>query len=275
GASYISLAENRGRPPNTNSREWAPLESGGAAGPDGPAGIAGARGPMGAQGPAGPNGATGPSGLPGKPGPAGPPGATGTTGAPGAQGAAGPPGAPGKAGAPGPVGPPGLAGPAGPPGPAVKGAGVVIVDANGKFVAFVFGNSYMKLNGMTFNIGNNLTLQGLLGYTDTALTFLHLKPDCSDPRLFENFDVPVRNMLLITRPTGEHDGWYATNPSIQNVVAAETFFGQPDVTQPGTCQLFFASGESFPDLVGPAAYINLDSQGWVPPFKSRLTGPAN
>src|SRR6185437_16240471 len=146
GASYISLAENRGRPPNTNSREWAPLESGGAAGPDGPAGIAGARGPMGAQGPAGPNGATGPSGLPGKPGPAGPPGATGTTGAPGAQGAAGPPGAPGKAGAPGPVGP---------PGPAAKGAGVVIVDANGKFVAFVFGNSYMKLNGMTFNIGRH------------------------------------------------------------------------------------------------------------------------
>lgn len=264
GASYISLNGNRGKPPNISIHEWAPLESAGTVGPAGPAGAAGVRGPAGAPGPAGPNGAAGPSGLPGRQGPVGPAGAVGPAGPPGAPGPVGTPGLPGKAGVPGPMGPPGLAGPAGPPGPAGPGVGIVLVDANGKFVAVEQGNSYVKVNGLTINAGNSISEQGIIGYNANALTFLHQKPDCSDTRLFSTDSDLVRNMLVINTT-----GWYATIVSMQNVVALETFSGpDADVTQPGQCQPFG------PELVlaGPATSFDLSSMGWVTPFSTRLTG---
>lgn len=268
GASYISLGENRGRSPNTSSHEWAPLESAGPVGVEGPAGAPGVMGPMGTRGPSGPNGTAGASGLPGRQGSVGPAGPMGPAGPQGAPGPAGTQGSSGKPGAPGPVGPPGLAGPQGPPRAPGKGVGVKVVDANGKFVAFVFGNAFMKLNGMTFNVGNSLTLQGIIGTDTSSLTFFHTKPDCSDQRLFETFPELPPNMLIVNT-----SGWYAVSPTIQNVVAEETFGSGADLSKPGNCQVDFPFG--LPDLVGPAASIDLNSQGWVPPFTSQLSNTNN
>jgi hypothetical protein len=267
GASYISLAENRGRSPNTSSHEWARFENAGPVGAEGSAGAAGVAGPTGVRGPSGPNGTPGASGLPGPQGPVGPAGALGPAGPQGAPGPAGTPGSAGKPGTSGPAGPPGLAGPQGPPGAPGKGVGVKVVDANGKFVAFVFGNVFMKLNGMTFNVGNALTLQGgILGTDTSSLTFLHTKPDCSDPRLFETFPELPPNMLVVNT-----SGWYAVAPTMQTVVAGEFFGPGADLSKPGNCM----SEGSFPDLVGPAASIDLNSQGWVTPFSSQLSNTNN
>jgi Collagen triple helix repeat (20 copies) len=266
GASYLSLSENRGRSPNTSSHEWAPFESAGPVGAEGSAGAPGIVGPTGVRGPSGLNGTAGASGLPGRPGPVGPAGAVGPAGPQGAPGPAGTPGSPGKPGTSGPAGPPGLAGPQGPPGVPGKGVGMKVVDANGKFVAFVFGNAFMKLNGMTFNVGNPLTPQGIIGTDTSSLTFFHTKPDCSDQRLFETFQELPPNMLVVNT-----SGWYAVSPTMQNVVAGEFFGPGADLSKPGRC-LFEGS---FPDLVGPAASIDLNSQGWVPPFTSQLSNTNN
>ena len=267
GASYISLGENRDQSPSTSSHEWVPLESAGPIGAEGAPGAPGIMGPTGARGPSGPKGTAGASGLQGRQGPVGPAGAMGPAGLRGATGPAGTPGSPGKPGTPGPAGPPGLAGPQGPPGVPGKGVGVKVVDANGKFVAFVFGDVFMKLNGMTFNVGNPITLQGGVSGTDTSsLTFLHKKPDCSDQRLFETFPELPPNMLIVNTT-----GWYAVAPTMQTVVAGEFFGPGADLSKPGNC---LPEG-SFPDLVGPAASIDLNFQGWVTPFTSRLSNTNN
>lgn len=68
-------------------------------------------------------------------------------------------------------------------------------------------------------------------------------------------------------------GWYAVSPTIENVVAGETFAAGADVSKPGNCQVFWPAGNQV--LVGPAASIDLNSQGWVTPFRSQLSNTNN
>lgn len=102
-ANFSTLADES----NAQDTRITTLESGGAAGEQGPPG------PQGEQGPAGPQGE---QGLAGEPGPAGPQGEQGPAGEPGPQGPQGEQGPPGEQGSIGPPGPPGLQGEQGPTG---------------------------------------------------------------------------------------------------------------------------------------------------------------
>jgi hypothetical protein len=73
GSSYLCLVRNSGVAPNTNTGDWALLDSAGAQGPRGATGAIGPEGPPGLQGAVGP---AGPRGVPGPPGPAGAAGKT-------------------------------------------------------------------------------------------------------------------------------------------------------------------------------------------------------
>ena len=113
GSSYIALAANVGREPDSSPAYWGLLAAAGAAGPagqtgatgmQGPTGYAGSVGPFGEQGATGPQGsagatgAAGATGSAGPTGPTGPAGATGATGLPGINGTNGIDGAAGRAG---------------------------------------------------------------------------------------------------------------------------------------------------------------------------------
>src|SRR5581483_6958571 len=139
GSNYLSLVKNAGIPPDTNTGDWALLDSpgpAGPAGPPGPAGLPGVAGPAGAAGPAGPAGLAGPPGPVGAAGPRGPAGAAGALGLIGPRGAPGPVGARGVMGARGPAGPTGPQGPQGLAGRSEAGDVPTIVDATGRFVAY-------------------------------------------------------------------------------------------------------------------------------------------
>lgn len=268
GVSYLALARNRDVAPNTNTNDWAALS---AAAPSGAAGSAGPAGPAGIAGPAGAVGPVGPAGLPGPQGPKGPTGATGAAGPAGPAGAAGPTGlagAPGSAGAAGPRGPAGAAGPQGLPGPkgsSAPGHKLVLLDANGKFVAvpsFGFYNYYMLLNGHIVNA--DFVPSGFAQVNITQLFFVHTTGDCTGQRYWSTgggtSGLPVQTMSVYGT-TG-----YTQGLPLQTIVinSVEQFApGDDPSKQASGCILL--NGYS-PAPYGPLATLDINSLGFTPPF---------
>jgi hypothetical protein len=123
GSSYICVANNTNKSPDSNPLFWALLASSGATGVTGPTGVfgvSGVTGVTGVTGVSGIDGVTGPSGIDGVTGPSGVTGVTGVTGPIGATGVSGA-GETGVTGVTGPAGPTGVTGPIGATG--VSGAG--------------------------------------------------------------------------------------------------------------------------------------------------------
>jgi len=194
-------------------------------GPQGPAGVAGATGAPGKQGLAGKNGINGTNGAPGKQGLAGKNGINGINGAPGKQGnpgiagkngtngingAPGKQGNPGLAGkngtngingAPGKQGKPGLAGKngtiglTGQPGTPGKGSAIVLADANGQFIGYIYGYSA---------IGGTYEIITSTGNTATISAFDGLEPLLwiSSNRLFSSINCAGIEYIEASGPLG-------------------------------------------------------------------------
>jgi Collagen triple helix repeat (20 copies) len=270
GSSYLCLVRNSGVAPNTNTGDWALLDSAGAPGPRGATGATGPEGPPGPQGAVGP---AGPRGVPGPAGPAGGAGPQGAAGAPGPAGAVGPMGAaglPGPRGAVGSPGPAGLAGSQGPQGPAglTESADVpVVVDSAGKFVASAVYDDYMQ-------IGNDFVSLGLLvlpevssptGFVESdagGFNFYHVAANCAGPRLVLGYDSFIGPLLV-----QNNIGYYPTGPLIaQTVQSVENFLSGEDVSQPSA----HCSSSNLPisslSVYGALKTVNMSSFGLVPPF---------
>lgn len=271
GASYLCLVKNDGVEPNTNTGDWALLDSPGAAGPKGPTGPAG---PPGVQGPAGAVGPAGPRGVPGLAGPvgaAGPKGATGSAGPAGAvgpMGATGPAGARGATGAQGPAGPQGLQGPQGPAGLTETHDVPIIVDSTGKFVAYhgwleiaQYGSDFVQLNL------SPATATGFDPESASTFIFYHAAFSCAGPRLMMSNSDLLGPMQVSTANIGYYPAAPFTQPTVQS---AETFLDGEDVSQPST-----HCGAPGP-LPGPPLYwgvvktLDTNSLGLVPPFVDTL-----
>jgi hypothetical protein len=268
GVTYLSLARNRDIAPNTNTHDWAALS---AAAPTGPAGSAGPAGPAGVAGPTGATGPEGPAGLPGPQGLKGPTGATGAAGPAGPAGAAGPaglagaPGPQGAAGQPGPLGAAGPPGPSGPPGSSPPGHKLVILDANGKFVAvssFGFETYYMNLNGRLVNV--SVSPSGFAQVDITQLFFTHTTNDCSGQRYWGSGggigDFPVQAVQFYGTTA------YTENFPLQSIIinSVEQFEpGDNPANQASKCILL--NGYS-PALYGTLTTFPISSLGFTPPF---------
>ena len=268
GSSYLGLVKNEGVAPDTNTGDWALLDS---SGPAGPAGTAGPAGPPGVAGPAGAAGPAGPAGLAGPPGPAGAAGLGGPAGAAGPIGLVGPGGAPGPAGARGVMGARGPAGPTGPQGsqgPAGRseaGDVPVIVDATGRFVANASALPVMQI-GSDFVQPVFGTPTGFDAYTASAFVFYHTQASCAGPRLMSSFD-PFQPVM----PSINNTGYYPAGPlTQQTVVSQENFLDGEDITKPST-----HCGAVNPPFLAPVWFgtvktIDLNSLGFVPPFSYQL-----
>jgi hypothetical protein len=268
GSSYLSLVKNEGVAPNTNTGDWALLDSPGPAGPAGPTGSAGPQGvtgPAGAAGPTGPAGAAGAPGPAGAAGPKGPAGAAGPTGPVGPMGSPGPAGARGAAGARGPAGPVGPQGPQGPAGRSEAGDVPVIVDGTGRFVA----NNGAEVPIM--QIGSDFTSPifgpptGFSPYTASGFHFYHTQANCAGARLMVGFE-PFYGTLLSINNTG----YYPTSPlTAQAVVSEEDFLDGEDITKPSV-HCGSPTDLPVPAYFGAVKTVDLNSLGFVPPFSYQL-----
>jgi hypothetical protein len=269
GSSYLSLVKNEGIAPNTDTGDWALLDSPGPVGPAGPAGPAGPHGvagPAGAAGPVGPAGVAGAPGPVGAAGPRGPAGGAGPIGPVGAMGAPGPTGSRGAAGARGPAGPPGPQGPQGPAGRTEAGDVPVIVDGTGRFVAYNAPETPVMQIGTDFVEPIIGPPTGFAPYTAPEIGFYHTQANCAGPRLMVSWQPFMGTMIDIN-----NTGYYPTSPlTVQTVVSEETFLEGEDVTKPS------AHCGSPSNLPGPPAYfgvvktVDLNSLGFVPPFSYQL-----
>ena len=263
GVSYLSLEKSHDVTPGSNPTDWAALS---AAAPPGPAGNAG---PAGAPGIAGPPGPTGPAGPRGATGPAGPRGPTGAAGPTGPAGSAGPPGPAGVAGSPGSQGPTGPAGPAGPPGPqglqgpkgtAAPGHKLVLLDANGKFVAAFHTGYVLIVNGVQVNA--QFTPSGFAQADITQMFMYHTSTDCSGPRYWGNF---TEAQGFLDFRVFNNIGYYS-NPTIEiNAHSVEQFAPGDDPSKPASHCLGFPQGLG-QGLAGPLLTTNVDTLGLTPPF---------
>jgi hypothetical protein len=267
GSSYLSLVKNEGVAPNTNTGDWALLDSPGPAGPAGPPGSAGppgVAGPAGAAGPAGPAGLTGPPGPAGAVGPRGPAGSAGSIGLVGPRGASGPIGARGMIGPRGPVGPTGPQGPQGPTGRSEAGDVPVIVDATGRFVAYAGALPVMQI-GSDFVRPNFGLPTGFSPWSAANFVFFHTQANCAGPRLMFSFDALQPDMLSI-----DNTGYYPAGPlTHQNVVSQENFLDGEDISKPST-HCGAANPPNATVLYGTLKTIDLNSLGFVPPFSLQL-----
>lgn len=268
GSSYLSLVKNEGVAPNTNTGDWALLNSPGPAGPTGPTGPAGppgVAGSAGAAGPAGPPGLAGPPGPAGSTGPRGPAGSAGPIGLIGPRGAAGPAGARGAMGARGPGGPTGPQGPQGPAGISEANDVPVIIDATGRFVAYSAWWPVMQI-GSDFVRPIFGVPTGFDAYTASDFVFYHTQADCAGPRLMSSFDPFQPDM-----PSINNTGYYPAGPlTQQTVLSQENFLDGEDITQPSA-----HCGAVNPPFLAPVWFgtvktINLNSLGFVAPFSYQL-----
>ena len=267
GSSYLCLVKNERVAPNTNTGDWALLDSPGAAGP---AGSVGPAGPQGVQGPPGATGPQGPRGIPGRPGALGPAGPRGATGNPGPAGVVGPMGATGPAGAAGAIGlrgPAGPVGPQGPPGPAgltEANSVPVLVDSTGKFVAYddgtavaQYGNDFVQLN---------VDSAGFFPVPSSQFVFYHLAADCSDPRLMLGTE-PFWTMMIVSL---DNVGYFAGGPlTVQTAASQETFLDGENISQPSV-HCGPATDLPVPGYYGPVRTVDINSLGLVPPFTVQL-----
>ena len=268
GSSYLSLVKNEGVAPDTNTGDWALLDSPGPAGATGPAGSAGppgVAGSTGAAGPAGPAGLAGPPGPAGAAGPKGPAGSAGPSGLVGPRGAPGPAGARGVIGARGPAGPTGPQGSQGPAGLSEAGDVPVIVDATGRFVAYSADLPVMQI-GSDFVRPIFGVPTGFDAYAASEFVFYHTQYSCAGPRLMSSFEPFQPDMLSIN-----NTGYYPAGPlTSQTVVSQENFLDGEDVSKPSA-----HCGAVNPPFVGPVWFglvktVDLSSLGFVAPFSYQL-----
>ena len=270
GSSYLCLVRNSGVAPNTNTGDWALLDSAGARGPrgaTGPAGLQGSSGPQGAIGAAGPRGVPGPPGPAGAPGPKGAAGAPGPAGLPGPMGAAGLPGARGATGPAGPAGSPGSQGPQGPAGMTEAGDVPVIIDSTGKFVASAVYLNYMQIGSDFVSFGPLTQLGGppatAFPTSDSSgLVFYHVAANCAGPRLILSYDALIGPLVI-----HNNNGYYPGGPlTAQTVQSVENFLDGEDVSQPSThCSTTNLPISSL-SVYGPVETVDMSTFGFVPPF---------
>ena len=263
GVSYLCLERNRDVAPGSNPTDWAALSAAapaGSAGSAGPAGSPGIAGPPGPTGPAGPRGATGLAGPRGPAGATGPTGPAGSAGPPGPVGVAGSPGTQGPAGLAGPAGPPGPQGIQGPPGTAAPGHKLVLLDANGKFVA-VFDTGYLLIvNGV--QVDAQFTPNGFEQADITQMFMLHTSIDCSGQRYWSNSTVL---MGFLDFRVFNNIGYYS-NPTVQiNAMSVEQFAPGDDPSKPASHCLVFPQGIGL-GTAGPLLTIDVNTLGLTPPF---------
>jgi hypothetical protein len=266
GVSYLCLERNHQVAPNSNPTDWAALSAAAPAGPAGsagPAGPPGIAGPPGPTGPAGPRGATGPAGPKGPAGATGPTGAAGSAGPPGPVGIAGSPGIPGPAGPSGPAGPPGSQGIQGPKGTAAPGHKLVLLDANGKFVAVFDVGYFLKVNGL--QVSAQFTPNGFAQPDITQMFMLHTSTDCSGPRYWANSSI---NAWVPDFRVFNNVGYYSDLSTIPNlsVFSVEQFAPGDDPSKPASHCLTFPQGIGPPGPSGPLLTIDVATLGLTPPF---------
>jgi hypothetical protein len=264
--TFLSLAKNKSKNPNSNPKVWQVLGGVGAdglgvIGPQGLQGIQGVAGPIGAtgiQGPIGLTGAIGPKGDTGLQGLTGSAGTNGTngavgpkgdTGAQGPIGLTGPAGANGTAGAQGIQGIQGIKGDTGLTGVSGAGAGVLkVFDANHNVIGDFHGSAYgtevfIDINGKTYGLFVESD-----GFPDPQITYKsYISNDCTGTAYYQ---IPftnhfgLNNFLWIANKIYEFDPTKATG-----IIAHSNFYnisgiGCVIVFSPRTIQ-----AELFEDLI--------------------------
>jgi hypothetical protein len=159
---------------------------------------------------------------------------------------------------------PGPQGIHGPKGTAAPGHLMVLLDANGKFVATSNAGYYLKVNGV--QVGTlTFTHDGFAQADITQMFMLHTSTDCSGPRYWSNFTLSVSAWVpdfMVFNNIG-----YYSNPTLQiNAFSVEQFEVGDDPSKPASRCLVFLQGLGGPSLAGPLLTIDVNTLGLTPPF---------
>ena len=138
---------------------------------------------------------------------------------------------------------------------------MVLLDANGKFVAAFDVGYFLIVNGV--QVDAEFTPNGFAQADITQMFMLHTSTDCSGPRYWSNSTV---NAWVPDFRVFNHIGYYSnrTIPDL-NAFSVEQFAPGDDPAKPASHCLVFPQGIG-PGAAGPLLTIDVNTLGLTPPF---------